>query len=305
MLKERYYIKIVPHRGETVHRFALARNHIIIAASSLAIIIFGSLLFASVQVARAHAQVAQFRTQATAEQSRISKIDHTATALQAQLSHLQRENSEIQKLIGVKVTPPRGLTHTSRSVPHARTLSDVEARLNVLSRQSAQTAAMAKKIHSAALIALNMRRQEAARRASELAAIPSIDPVEGSPVIGCFCYRSYPDVEFHEGVDIAADYGTPVRASAAGTVVAASYDGGYGLKVDIDHGNGYHTWYAHLEAALVTVGQHVYKGEVIGHAGATGFATGPHLHYQIMLNGVAINPTPYLSGVPANVLAAL
>ena len=305
MLKERYYIKIVPHRGETVHRFALARNHIIVLASALATVIFGSIIFASVQVAHAHAQLAQFRTQAESQRSRISKIDDQTTALQAQLSHLQRENTEIQKLIGVKVSPPSTLIHTSRVVEHPRTLRDVEARINVLSRQSAQTAAFSKKIHSAALIALNIRRQEAALRASALAAIPSIDPIQDGTVIGCFCYRNYPDVEFHEGVDIAADYGTPVRAAAAGTIAAASYDGGYGLKIDIDHGNGYHTWYAHLEATLVSVGQHVYKGELIGHAGTTGFSTGPHLHYQIMLNGVAVNPTPYLNGIPASVLATL
>jgi murein DD-endopeptidase MepM/ murein hydrolase activator NlpD len=138
-----------------------------------------------------------------------------------------------------------------------------------------------------------------------IAAIPSIDPVDGADVVGCFCYRSYPDSEFHQGVDLGADYGDNVRASAAGTVVANSYDGAYGIKVDIDHGNGYHTWYAHLSRADVSIGEHVYKGQSIGAVGATGFATGPHLHYQVMFQGQPIDPTPFLHGVPSNVLASL
>jgi murein DD-endopeptidase MepM/ murein hydrolase activator NlpD len=142
-------------------------------------------------------------------------------------------------------------------------------------------------------------------RARMLAEIPSIDPVDGAAVVGCFCYRTSPDTEFHPGVDLGADYGETVRAAAAGTVASADWDGGYGMKVDIDHGNGYHTWYAHLSRIDVKVGQYVRKGENIALVGSTGFSTGPHLHYQVMLNGKAIDPTPYLTGVPSQVLASL
>jgi len=96
-----------------------------------------------------------------------------------------------------------------------------------------------------------------------------------------------------------------VRAAAAGVVAAAGWDGGYGIKVDIDHEDGYHTWYAHLSKTLVAPGDHVLKGQPIALVGSTGFSTGPHLHYQIMLNGTAVNPEPYLDGVPQNVLASL
>ncbi|HLI96988.1 MAG TPA: M23 family metallopeptidase, partial [Candidatus Baltobacteraceae bacterium] len=104
---------------------------------------------------------------------------------------------------------------------------------------------------------------------------------------------------------LGADYGDVVRAAAAGTVVSADWDGGYGEKIDIDHGNGYHTWYAHLSKIEVQDGQFVHKGEEIGLVGSTGYSTGPHLHYQVMLNGQAVDPTPYLDGVPAKVLASL
>ncbi|MBV8373745.1 MAG: M23 family metallopeptidase, partial [Candidatus Eremiobacteraeota bacterium] len=160
-------------------------------------------------------------------------------------------------------------------------------------------------VASLALRVLNVRHLQDLARAREIAAIPSIDPVDGAVVVGCFCYRSAPDNEFHEGVDLGADYGETVRAAAAGIIASSGYDGGYGIKVDIDHGNGYHTWYAHLSRTEVAVGQRVYKGETIAQVGATGFATGPHLHYQIMYQGQPVDPSPFLHGVPANVLATL
>jgi murein DD-endopeptidase MepM/ murein hydrolase activator NlpD len=96
-----------------------------------------------------------------------------------------------------------------------------------------------------------------------------------------------------------------VRATAAGTVIAAGYDGGFGLKIAIDHHNGYQTWYAHLKEIDVEPGEAVTKGKVIGAVGMTGETTGPHVHYQIMKDGAPVDPQPYIEGVPAHVLAAL
>jgi murein DD-endopeptidase MepM/ murein hydrolase activator NlpD len=153
---------------------------------------------------------------------------------------------------------------------------------------------------------LNMRRLEDLARARVLAAIPSVNPAgAGVGIRSPFGWRVDPWPEFHQGVDLDADYGDPVRAAAAGTVVAAAYDGGYGNKVDIDHGNGYHTWYCHLSRIDVQPGQYVMKAEHIALVGSTGESTGPHLHYQVMLDGHAVDPTPYLNGVPEEVLARL
>ena len=89
-------------------------------------------------------------------------------------------------------------------------------------------------------------------------------------------------------------------------MATAGWDpGGFGIKVDIDHGNGYHTWYAHLSRVTVAAGQHVTKGEPIALIGSTGESTGPHLHYQVMYQGQAIDPLPFLNGVPPKVLATL
>jgi len=98
----------------------------------------------------------------------------------------------------------------------------------------------------------------------------------------------------HEGVDIGAGYGNNVVAAAGGTVINAGWEGGYGKAVEISHGGGLVTRYAHLSSINVSNGQRVERGQLIGHVGATGHATGPHLHYEVLVNGRPRNPAEYL-----------
>jgi murein DD-endopeptidase MepM/ murein hydrolase activator NlpD len=99
---------------------------------------------------------------------------------------------------------------------------------------------------------------------------------------------------FHPGIDFPAPSGTPVRAAASGRVVFAGYDDGFGLTVVLDHGNGLRTRYAHLSAATVAPGRFVPAGALVGRVGATGFATGPHLHFELTLHGANVDPAPAL-----------
>lgn len=98
----------------------------------------------------------------------------------------------------------------------------------------------------------------------------------------------------HTGIDIAVPTGTPVHASAAGTVVYASWMSGYGYLVAIDHGNGLATAYAHNSSLLVSVGQRASQGQVISLSGSTGHSTGPHVHFEVRVNGVPVDPLQYL-----------
>jgi murein DD-endopeptidase MepM/ murein hydrolase activator NlpD len=99
----------------------------------------------------------------------------------------------------------------------------------------------------------------------------------------------------HLGIDIAAATGAPVYATDSGVVVyASSISGGYGLMVMIDHGNGFHSLYAHLSQINIRCGQNAGKGQVIGYAGSTGNSTGPHLHFEIRYNGAFVNPWDYM-----------
>lgn len=123
-------------------------------------------------------------------------------------------------------------------------------------------------------------------------------PVPGAPVTSTFGPRVHPifgTVRMHEGVDFGAGMGTPIRAAAAGTVVAAGDRGGYGTATIVDHGNGLATLYAHQSQLLVAPGTVVTAGQVIGAVGSTGFSTGPHLHFEVRVRGVPVDPLPYLA----------
>lgn len=100
--------------------------------------------------------------------------------------------------------------------------------------------------------------------------------------------------KFHHAIDIAASYGTPFYAAAAGRVTHAGYLGAYGIMVELDHGNGFLTRYAHASKTAVAIGQQVAPGQVIGYIGLTGNTTGPHLHFELYHHGAKVNPLEYL-----------
>ena len=129
-----------------------------------------------------------------------------------------------------------------------------------------------------------------------LADAPSIWPVEGK-VGSSFGEREDPfngEGKFHSGIDIEAPYGTPVRASADGEATGESMGAGYGRQVVLSHGHDVLTVYGHLSSVAVLPGQHVTRGEVIGYVGQSGHATGPHLHYEVRVHNVPVNPHKYL-----------
>jgi len=133
-------------------------------------------------------------------------------------------------------------------------------------------------------------------RLSYLTSVPSIWPVKGWITSG-FGYRISPfthTLQFHEGVDIANAPGTPVKAPAEGYVLYAGWARGYGNVIILGHGYGISTVFGHLEKILVKQGDHVNRGDVIGLLGSTGRSTGPHLHYEVRVNGVPVNPLNFL-----------
>lgn len=138
--------------------------------------------------------------------------------------------------------------------------------------------------------------EELKTRVNEQKNMPCIIPAAGMVTSG-FGYRRdpvYGGWRFHAGIDIAGLPGTPIIAAAAGTVISAGWDKGYGLAVEVDHGKGVTTYYAHCSRLAVSPGMQVKRGEVIAYIGATGKAMGPHLHYEVRVNGVPRNPEKYI-----------
>lgn len=134
--------------------------------------------------------------------------------------------------------------------------------------------------------------------AYNIAYIPLGMPYHGR-ITSTFGHRENPfggeNIEVHKGLDIAAPYGSPVKAMAKGTVEFAGVRGGFGNCIMLKHGNGFETLYGHLSKILVKVGQEVNIGEQIGRVGSTGRSTGPHLHYEIHRYGEKINPQSFLT----------
>ena len=184
--------------------------------------------------------------------------------------------------------------------------AEYDAIKDVREQTEAELAALLKKL----------AEEEAAKRAAEAAAAAAAGGYGGSnavslsslmwPVPSCslitsrFGNRRSPTAgasSYHGGLDIGAGQGASIVAAQAGTVILASYSGGYGNCVMINHGNGLVTLYGHMQSISVRNGAHVSKGQTIGRVGSTGVSTGPHCHFEIRINGVQTDPAPYFSGL--------
>jgi len=127
--------------------------------------------------------------------------------------------------------------------------------------------------------------------------LPTLLPIEDGWFSSNFGWRIDPftgQQAFHEGIDFPADVGTPIEAAASGKVIFAEVHPAYGKMIEIDHGNGLISRYAHCSALLVNEGDFVMRGQLIARVGTTGRSTGPHLHFEVRLNGVPQNPARFL-----------
>lgn len=142
----------------------------------------------------------------------------------------------------------------------------------------------------------------ARQKTERMASMPAIMPIakDKCKIVSGFGYRFHPILKYrrlHSGIDLAARPGTPVYATGDGVVRVAGRNpegySGYGIVVDVDHGFGFHTLYAHLSSTTVKDGQKVRRGEQVGTVGSTGMSTGSHLHYEVILNGKKVDPVYY------------
>jgi murein DD-endopeptidase MepM/ murein hydrolase activator NlpD len=153
-----------------------------------------------------------------------------------------------------------------------------------------------------AALAAQIQAAQAAQAAASASSAPAVSSTSGVSAAGLIWPVSGPVTSgygwrwgrMHEGIDIAVGTGTPVVAAAAGTVIHAGWLGGYGNLVVVDHGNGLATAYAHNSSLAVGVGQAVGQGQVLAYSGSTGNSSGPHVHFEVRLNGAAVDPLGYL-----------
>ncbi|HEX4847695.1 MAG TPA: M23 family metallopeptidase, partial [Novosphingobium sp.] len=146
---------------------------------------------------------------------------------------------------------------------------------------------------------LSLARMAALERS--VAALPQALPASLEYISSGFGYRSDPftgGADFHPGLDFKGPMGAPIYAAAKGTVSFVGWKSGYGNVVEIDHGNGLVTRYAHMSGFRTVAGKPVMPGELIGLIGSTGRSTGPHLHFEVRVHDQPVNPRPFLEAVP-------
>ncbi len=247
----------------------------------------------------------------------VSAIRANATALQQQNASFRAMTSELTKQVESVQTAVSDLAQKAPLDPDsARALAKLPASVRTRAMGGGTTSTpIARSVLSPTLASpedtfgtlrdllgrltsrLELAQGDLDRRAELLGATPSIWPAQG-PLSATWGSREDPfggaANEFHTGIDIQADRGQPVVATADGTVESAGWNGDYGNMVSIDHKFGLVTRYAHLSSFSVRPGEHVERGEVIGLIGSTGRTTGPHLHYELLVNGQLTNPLSLL-----------
>ena len=292
--KREYTFKIIPHQGETVRSFRLPMRTIRfgLAAVCAGIVLFtGAFAYSAYHaslVQQDKAELEELRQVNSLQQSQILQLSKKASALQEDINQLNELENEIRQIASmdsgeVSRSGVQRTAHAGQGGPGIQpNLQNLNEALDEMG-QSAQA-------RRASLESLKARMEQ---RKAQLAVTPSIWPAAGD-VSSRYGLR-WSGSDFHPGIDIANDVGTPVVATADGMVVDSGWNaGGYGYMVDIDHGNGIVTRYAHNSEVAVQAGAQVKKGQVIAYMGSTGFSTGPHVHYEVLVNGKAVNPDRFL-----------
>ena len=237
-------------------------------------------------------ELAEFKRTKETHAKQIAELEAVAKQNQQKLAELNKLEEQVRAQLeknGTALPPKNDPKVNAKGGP-----SDVPiSRMDVLSVQESNInkEAQAREKNLGQLLAtinLEIRRKEAA---------PSFYPLDGGIQTSGFGNRRNPfnssRAERHPGIDISMPHGSPIYAGGSGTVEHADWYYGYGNYIKIAHDMGFETAYGHLSEIIVEKGQQVEKGQLIGYVGSTGYSTGPHLHYEVILNGIQVDPAKY------------
>ncbi len=229
----------------------------------------------------------QLRTEQEQLKDRYSRLEQVAKERDIQVASLGSLASEVSALYGLK-SDPAMVTASTEQIQEAQVHSSLD-QLYAL-KHTALTGA------ASVGISLGLTRNSTTADWVRANSAPNLWPVEGR-ITASFGERIDPfngEGAFHSGVDISAGVGVPVIAPADGVITFADFLGGYGRAIMVDHGHGISTRYGHLSSFAVTAGQYIHRGDTLGYVGQSGRSTGPHLHYEVRINDVPVNPYKYL-----------
>lgn len=300
----RYKLQLVDRVTDTTRTVRLSRRGLrllAVGAGAVVGIVAAASIFSIYTLTHSYlheAEAAQLREANRIQQEQIRQIAKKASALGQEVDAIQRTEDGLRALVGAPpaetdsaVQEGDAAPAPTGGAPHALTTDEVSEALTMLEER---TAVRRTSIGQLAV----MMQKDVPGASSFLGDDTPVTTPTGWPTDG-FISSGYGlrwnGAEFHQGIDIAAEMGTPIVATADGVVTIAGWNaGGYGNMVDIDHGSGVSTRYGHASAVVVTAGQRVRRGQIIAYVGSTGHSTGPHLHYEVRLSGQPVNPSSYL-----------
>ncbi len=305
MAKKSYTVLVLPDASSKIRRFHVGKSLLsaITVTAGLVFVAFLFLVYQTVSNTGHMLELRQLRTISSEQATLLQKFER----LENQMAQLREFDLRLRTAAGLEV---KDAESSMVGVGGADTLSSSAMLVAALAHQGSSVGSSTKigtdnlggeldRLHRE----MNDRNksfqgliQALETKRTVLASTPTIWPVRGWLTAG-FGHRRSPFTgqrEMHEGVDISNSVGTPIIAPADGVVTYTGPLGGFGNAIAVNHGNKISTFYAHLQQYKVSQGQRVRRGDVIGLVGATGRATGPHLHYEIQVNQVPVDPTKYV-----------
>ena len=302
MGRRQWTLLVVSDRETGIRQYRLSKEvvRLVIAAALVVVSTLSSITTAAILKARQPLQTARLQQKNALLQTEIRTIRSQVATLNVSLDHLAKQDDKFRLVAGLQPLDP-DVKRVGIGGPGGEDAG--ENALRRLDRSAGELATatssrVSELLRRAKLLSFSWREAHDSleMKNERLAAMPSIVPTEGYISSTFSKSRWHPILDRprpHEGIDIAAPIGTPIVAAAKGVVIRAGYDDDYGNMVEIDHGFGLVTRYAHASRTLVHAGQQVKRGEKIALVGETGLAVGPHLHYEVLVNGHPTNPKKY------------
>jgi murein DD-endopeptidase MepM/ murein hydrolase activator NlpD len=289
-LRKRFYIFFVARdEAGQLRKISIPVHYlyVLVAGSLIGALCLTGIASSYTRMLQKVAHYNQLRTEDAQLKDRYSRLEQVAKERDIQVASLGSLASEVSALYGLKSNPAM-VAAATEPIQEAQVHSSLD-QLYALRRTALTGAATVG-------ISLGLTKNSTTADWIRANSAPNLWPVEGV-VTGSFGERIDPfngEGAFHSGVDISAGLGSAVIAPADGIVTYADFLGGYGRAIMIDHGHGISTRYGHLSSFAVTAGQSIHRGDTIGYVGLSGRSTGPHLHYEVRINDVPVNPYKYL-----------
>ncbi len=295
MAKKFYTVLVLPDASSEIRTFHIAKR-LLVALATAASLVFVAFLFFIYQAVSLNGYMLELRKLRLAANQQASLMQKTSR-LETELAALREFDLRLRTAAGLEMKENSFLATGGADTLSSRTLmvAAVAHQTPPTDNLPMELDRLSHEMNSRTRSFQELIDQLEAKR-SVLASTPTIWPIKGWLTAG-FGYRRSPFTglrQMHEGVDISNSVGTPVIAPADGMVSYAGPLGGFGNVISIDHGHNISTFYAHLQQHKVSQGQRIKRGDLIALVGTTGRATGPHLHYEIQVNGSPVNPSKYV-----------